>query len=151
MCRAAPTLSATTRAQKPVGSLRPPLSGSHIGLACPWTRTRPATPRAMVTPATIDGLLKNVITNLLSLSRGANVSAQLQRSDSHVNQRQGDRRRGNRSHLDLPDRRGRRTVMLPNLQEQKPAEPREWCSILLAQDLQAVEVSFLDSSYHAAR
>src|ERR1035437_1829097 len=32
-CRAAPRLSAATRAQKPCGSLMPPLPGSHVGAA----------------------------------------------------------------------------------------------------------------------
>src|SRR5262245_17894936 len=42
-CRARPTSAATTAAQKPCGSVRPPLSASHIGADAP--RTAPAATR----------------------------------------------------------------------------------------------------------
>src|SRR5690242_8119577 len=64
MCRAGPRLSAATSAQNPGGSVRPPLSGSHIGRVCPLT---PATsnPSAPIAPTIVTARVLLRFTTLL--------------------------------------------------------------------------------------
>src|SRR5436190_15468097 len=59
-CRAGPRLSATTAAQKPAGSVSPPLSASHPGAAA-------ARPPTTVTIAARPAAMKPVITRLIRL------------------------------------------------------------------------------------
>src|SRR5947199_3360278 len=58
-CRAGPSLSATTAAQKPGGSVRPPLSGSHAGAGA-------ARPVRTVTIAASPATMKPVITRVIA-------------------------------------------------------------------------------------